>query len=802
MNNVSDEGIIVRFYQEVNSTIAECNSDLQKFTFSSYLKLFLKQRNLSKKSRFWDKLDWDKVDAFARNNSFSYSFDQKGLTISSKNLNEKYKIFELLCERIYNEDDIDDDVLYNAAFDYLSAYSAFADRLEKANVLRDSIVFSTPFLDYLRAGYICDEIKISKNCNEKKQNFYNNLVFYRFHSPIILENLCIGYDYLKRGRKSLNSILSFEKKNNISDIAFCVLKNMICDVASKKMERCIKNDIISNSNRFVSIYDNVPTPLRVKRSDLSGIEFVRPIRWMDKIRAFIERQNISETEKIYPPTIKIGIFGYVKVDEYVGVEKNFYSIDLDLLCSSLYSEFGKEYNFIFHIIVNKNDPYFKYAEFGDEDVLKYKPGCDIYCPNIEIDISKADYGKIFSPNPKGIRKYIKENEILLILDVPNLYSYEYRLIQKAYFPVNSDSEDPYREGYNGINFESILLSENIYDAPIHAFQSKLNVISLNADAYNDILHYQLRDDMIEVLRRYVLFEEKKTDMHILVSYKKSIEYSEIAKKNFARVERNNGKTFGLITARNADATSGNKLLVKKGKKNYIIFSLWNLIKNIDIDITKNKEFISFFYGNASISESETKYYQGKCCYDTMHIYLKMTWKNGFEQFNFEIFDEHDNRHKNNFINLNYIKSFLEKLFSLIFRDDNDLVLNCMRSSFYKTIYSQIEYLDDVVFFCLLQTRRWRIIKPTFEVALSEFVGKPKLSVNEPERWVQIRAIDKLQSSRFYDEQLQSIKRDFRCSGMADYVNEFFHDLYFICEKYHYTDTILYNNVIDVLNGIY
>lgn len=797
MNNKNCEGVIVRFYREVNSKIAECNSDLQKFTFSSYLKLFLKQRKISKESRFWDKLDWEKVDDFVRNNSFSYFYDKKSLINSSQNLNEKYKFFESLCERIYNENDVDDDVLYNAAFDYLSAYSSFADRLEKANVLRDSIVFSTPFLDYLRAGYIFDDIKIKKN-----YNYFNNFVFYRFLSPIILENLCIGYDYLKRGRKSLNNILSSEVKNSISDISFCVLKNMICDIASKKMERCNKNDIISNSNRFVSIYDNVPTPLRVKRNDLSGIEFVRPIRWMDKIRAYMERQN--ETENIRPLTIKISIFGYVKVDKYIklGAEKKFLSDDLDLLCSSLYSEYGNEFNFIFHIIVNENDPYFKYAEFDKNDIFKYEPDPDIYCPNIEIDISKADYGVIFSPNPKGIRNYIKENEILLILDVPNLYSYEYRLVQKAYFPVNSDSKDPYREGYNGINFESILLSENIYDAPIHAFQSKLNIIALNADAYNDILHYQLRDDMIAVLRRCVLCEEKKTDMHILVSYKKSIEYSEIAKKNFAREERNNGKTFGLITVRNTDAKSINKLLVNKGKKNYIIFSLWNLIKNIDIDITKNKEFIRFFYGNVSISDSETKYYQRKSCYDTMHIYLKMTWKNGFEQFNFEIFDEHDNQHKNNFINLNYIKSFLEKLFSLIFHDDNDLVLNCMRSSFYKTIYSQIEYLDDVVFFCLLQTRRWRIIKPTFEVALSEFVGKPKLSVNEPECWVQIRAIDKLQSSRFYDEQLQSIKRDFRYSGMEDYVNEFFHDLCFICEKYHYTDTILYNNVIDVLNGIY
>ncbi len=83
----------------------------------------------------------------------------------------------------------------------------------------------------------------------------------------------------------------------------------------------------------------------------------------------------------------------------------------------------------------------------------------------------------------------------------------------------------------------------------------------------------------------------------------------------------------------------------------------------------------------------------------------------------------------------------------------------------------------------------------------EFEERPKYVVNQPERWVQIRTINRLQSRRFLEAQFRDIERDFRYNGMMSYLDKFFHESRSICEKYDYTRSCFYGNVLDVLRSV-
>ncbi len=118
------------------------------------------------------------------------------------------------------------------------------------------------------------------------------------------------------------------------------------------------------------------------------------------------------------------------------------------------------------------------------------------------------------------------------------------------------------------------------------------------------------------------------------------------------------------------------------------------------------------------------------------------------------------------------------------------------------MYNQIEYLDDAVLFCLLKTRRWNVIAPKIEVTSSSFNERPKYSVNLLERYVQIKAINELQKSRFSGANFRNIERDFRYNKRSDYLAEFFDELKDICERYEYKNSNLYHNVMDIVDGTF
>lgn len=729
-------------------------------------------------SEFITNPEWDEIRIRLIDNSFRYNLAKFEFPELDYKFNE---LVQNSMEFYYAMNDrVSKDIQYGKlCLNYLQSYRDMMIAMNQYEMLNDDLCYTSNLLQSLTTGFDWSEKQLPKG---KKVRFLG------FYSPETWEKLCVFFKFL----------INHPLYNSPTDGG--TISKVFYDIIKEKFLHMFFEDIIISGERYIETYYNVGFSSLVNRNDLSSVEPIRPVRLVDKIRAYIENceeLGINLPVKDGKYEIDIAIIGYVKIDTSDGKSE-----ELEMLCSTLellYSDYNYVFNFT--IYVNENDPYFFNIKKSDTSV-KIETKSDI----INMSLEKCDYLTLFSPREfdytlPTICRVINQNKITLILDTPNLYTRDYYLLRNSSkdFP-GRDAYDNYVIDYNRLNFKGskILVSGYKY-APIHILTSKINMLALNEDSYDDTLKYKLNTPIIDYLRRYVEsreFNDVPRDVHIFISSKTSVRYSQYARKNFTRVERYNGKNFNLITLRSNTRKVTVNTYTRNAKKNYMVFSFWNFIKNIDYHILDKGGLFEY--------PDEKNFRQ--ICADSMGIYIKMEWENSLEMFKFSIDYDDDSQLTRDKKNKGLLRDLMNDIFKIIFSSNDDLFSECLRHAFSNTIYSQMEYLDDAVFYCIFCGKFPGKFEPNFNIEFESFSERPVMSVNQPIFWTVVKTIESLGAESLFSDQLLETRIEFRDNienykfeNNADSFEAILQSIMSICELYGYTDSCLYRNVLKTLS---
>ena len=694
----------------------------------------------------WDAIERDLFDSVFLSQSQKINIEDDFATLK-KNTKRLFDIFTDKREAANNS-------LRNVAVDYLSSYYALISTLKREDIIKDESIIYSSLLLSLMTGY-------------KNKTIEDGDFFYRFYSPVMIEKFVIIYDYI-------NSVYIPAKKERISkgqsDSNF---EKIYEDLLKEKIRRMFFMNVAINGDSQVVSHDNVLFPRISRRQSLSSVEMVKPIRWLSKIRALVDQKNQSKDKT---NNFDIAIIGYIKEEEIGDDDKEIYKELYDLYATiiQLYKNCREEERKSFNITVyiNESDFHFKSDDFTEKELnFPYDKLC-----KIKVVLKKVDYKRTFTP--KYIDNMFAEYDMVLMLDVPSLYLCNFKIVDdgRLIIPI-SDADNEYHQLLDMLDGESLILSHSYRKAPIHSLIAYMNILSVDSDLETSSLHYQINENILDSFEEKIKSDDCKCRfVHILLSSATSVAGSEWSyKKNVVREERYNGKTFRLITLKKGECDLITRFNGENKKKNWFTFSLWNMVRNIDIN------FINQIFKNVS----------AESYYMLMNTLIKLEFSSEFERFDitYKIYDKCNEESKK------VIERFINYVFEIILSNDNDIIKNCIRISFYNTIYSQIQCLDDAVFYCLFRTRNWTNINPAKKIERLEngaISSNAVLSLLQPERWTVVRAINEMQTDSVTSHQFYSLVNELNENGFS-YI-KLFEDIKQICEEYGYRKNLLYCNI--------
>lgn len=740
--NTIDDSFLKRYTDNLFSS----SVDLE-LSFDEYLFLFLKNNDAN--NSFFQIPDWRVIqEKFFES---VYLSDKKSISIISK----------LFCKL---DTDINDITKVITPFfierksstkvktfidNYLNTYYKLINTLLDFKIMQQEYFNNSLLRDQIITGYI-NNID-GEHCNN----------YYRFYSPVIIEKVRMTYDF------TMSFIKGYNKINKDDHEIISIFQHLYLEKVSRLF---FMNIIDKNKEQYIYSNDNVKYPILCNRKNISSIMMVKPIRWIDKIRAYVEEYS-DDARKYSGDTIKVMVVGYVKLE--IIDPKNVESKELNDLSRTL-CQLYPDIKFIFDIYYSKYDVYFnaleeKKIELGDK---------------VKFNISDEDYSNIFMPST--LREKIEEHDIILILDSPALYENEVYVQKDNNFIQRKYDELSYKQLYDDLDKESIILPLESRMAPIHRTIAKLNIIRLKRGEEGTSFHYILNTPLVSYVRDIMdqinaSVGNRRKDIHILYSSTNSVANSRFALENIAREERYKGKSFRLISfLAHAQNDPGKSLLyVRKGKNKdiYMTFSLWNIIKNMDITLIEDESLINKLGTNKNNIMTDLRF-----------VFVKMMCSPDFRNISYRI--SIDSRAKH--LDKTEIKILVDQLFNAILNYSDTTIGNCILYSFYNVIYSQIQTIDDAVFYCLFRTRNWEIIKPKINFEGEFDDSRPVLSVNQPHRWTVVRAINELQKESFSSEKNAKLIYELKRNNYD--ADELINNIYRVCERYGYVDSRLFYNI--------
>lgn len=741
------------FFIAAGKKITTCINKHIPLTFARYLSiLHEKGKKDLECAPFYLKPDWDKVEK----NFFDLVYCQKG---SYKAL---FNELRMACNKMVYSIEIREKNVREEIIDYLSAYFNLMSALFEDNIVFQEEVFSSSLCAQLLSGY-------SKNLYNESKTLYG------FYSPLIMEKILMIYDFTLRFAEDLQ---------NLPEQKYEVINKVFCDLYEEKVSKLFYENVIIQQTPCVCTQNNQLFPVIYQRKNLSSIVPIKPIRWIDKIRAYIEKESVEYTNQ----TIKILAIGYVRLD---GISENrLISKELDELAYVLSERYReKNIHFDFHIIVNKKD--FWYNSFFKKKHNSHKIAC--YDNFVTFHIQRRDYQKVFRVSQ--ICEYLKGNDIILFLDNPNLYENDLD-IERGYigFPVSST----YAKYYEQLDKTDCILTKKSSDAPIHHLISRINIIGIDRKEQASVFHYRLntpfmnflKDELKEIEKRQPENAKREIDVHLLYSSTNSVTNSSYALGDNAREEQYDGKEFRLISFYANNNTKPSFMEKSKNdKKSFVVFPLWSMLKNIDIHLLERNEKLRENL-KPNIDEKSLSW-------KLMNVFIKLGWSSNFHEFQYWI----DIRKKAQDLDKSYVRKMTEELLTAVLHHNQSAIGKCILQAFYNTIYSRICTIDDVVFYCLFRNRRWEVIQPQI-IDMGNFISEEKerkfFSINQPNRWTLVRAINTLQQPALLSDQYYTVAYELKNNGYT--ISKLLYDIREVCEEQGYTKCRLYDNVKSLIKG--
>lgn len=555
---------------------------------------------------------------------------------------------------------------------------------------------------------------------------------------------------------------------------------------------------------FVISFDNIEDELYATSFETVGsIEYIRPIRLFEKIYKYIEENKCNKEE-----TLKIAAIGYTYIDN-----NNCPEIE-ELLDYYKNSELFKErkikieIDWLYPSSVKRNG--------GGEQIRKEQQDC--YLLNfkyIDTSLSRSITEEI-----------INDYKLIFFLDIVDFYSDEFdfqRQSSMQQFAISLKNRS-YTEEFERLNLANDMYASNIFKNISRQWFLLSQETNVGYCKWGRSFKSYRYDHLCKLINE----KERKTGI-IYVSSDFSLRNELFVYTNALRKERYNSKEINIIKMHKQEPNNMKQMNFSNIDEILFTFTLWALVKNIDI--TFKDEFIEILENQNLISRdsrSEVKSHKIIKLLNLIKITLVFQIQditNIKTTVNWIFTDDARNvlddivpekmGNVNDFYTKVYemIQTSLKFIFEILFSKTSEAIYISLKNSIYDALYGKIISYEHAFVFSLIcndmlvlddfkvtriktiesfpfqfignQYKAGLINKQLLPVTPSFFNGKSFIEC--------ITKLTKYTATPSTRELLYSI-----CRRNNVDITDILKQIKEMCEKHNYTESVLYKNVNDMI----
>lgn len=556
---------------------------------------------------------------------------------------------------------------------------------------------------------------------------------------------------------------------------------------------------------FVISFDNIEDELYATSFETVGsIEYIRPIRLFEKIYKYIEENKCNEEEPL-----KIAVIGYTYAVNNCHEIKELIDYYYD---SELFRErkIKIEIDWLYPYYMEKN-------KADDQIIAEQQNHCSFNFKYINTSLSRSTTEKI-----------IENYKLIFFLDIVDFYSEHFdfqRQSSMQQFAISLKNRN-YAKEFERLNLANDLYASNI----IKNISRQWFLLSKETDVgyckWGRLFKSYRYDHLCKLINENE--NDRKTGI-IYVSSDFSLRNELFVYTNALRKERYNSKEINIIKMHKQDPNKMKQMSFSNMNKILFTFTLWTLIKNIDI--TFKDEFIEILENQNLISrDSCSKVESHKIIkllnlikitlvfqiQDITNIKTTVNWI--FTDDARKVLDEivpENTRIANDFYTKVYgmIQTSLKFIFEILFSKTSEAIYISLKNSIYDALYGKIISYEHAFVFSLIcndmlalddlkvnqitiiedfpfqfigdQYKDGLINKQLLPVTPSFYNGKSFIEC--------ITKLTKYTATPSTRELLYSI-----CRRNNVNITDVLKQIKEMCKKHNYTGSVLYKNVTDMI----
>lgn len=605
-------------------------------------------------------------------------------------------------------------------------------------------------------------------------------------------------------------------------------------IVSTNAIRSFSRFTIINGESYVVEYSRRYDSILCRNAEkVSSVDNVKPIRLLEKITSYIynyfEDANSSDTK-----AFKISVLGFCAYNDKDGnlkpseIEDLIYEIfswfedksrderEDNVLRNKKIDRIDIDYYLINSNIAGKTKKSLVYEYFDSKDETQNNKSHKCY-----LNIFTNDFDKY---NNKQLCEYIKESDVVFILDCPWLATEDFNI-------VNEGDLNSYAKWVNQVSYrndiDDSLQKQTFFDRS-HLFAS-INV-QFNRLAVDSVAKYGrvvrvLKDYLLKWLQQQIEFYKKNgiyKTVYVYNSSMRGMALSNYADYPIIREESYSNKRFNIMRFSTRDDKC---VSVSKDKKIYV--SLWNLVKYVDISfayIGIRDYFAEKLYKfiDAPLNEDKKLIIKRDIISIMRNIVFVVDYSN-FENDSFNLInvqlaygkpirDVFPNGSVTNCKETNDIIVFFEKIVTdIIFKNSKGLGDDSIRDAFERCLYNQAKTVEDLFFL-----HRYSDIRKRGNLLRINVNVNKENSVEENERVDSlVPNFDSFGDKRAYDKLFNYLDMprfpEYAVNSILNQTNEIFigdnaikhsiellHNMMYVCEISGYTESFLYCNLKEML----
>lgn len=414
----------------------------------------------------------------------------------------------------------------------------------------------------------------------KREQEYPRPAYYNFSflSPFAYDTIC----------KTIAGLRLLSQDVKLNDLLSGLRESIFWDSAQSAFKRYIYLD--GESHRLnLNRHDSSLTAFPVNK--LSSTEEIKPIRLFEKTASYIRSGLTGLTERAQDFEVKVCIIGHTEASQcgdesslmdYIASVLNWY----DKLSDELDGRKRPTLRFYVSNIISAGD-------WPAPNQERKNFTCTLEDHFAECVIERVDYESTFGLNTQLLKKRIKENDLIYLLDCPWLSTENFEIKQSGSLDMFCRELSDYcfdeKENTEAVKTHFVKHVHNFYKKSVfRVLDSQYNRLMASATTKSGEVVRVMRDYLFKRINRAVITAQKDCEeqegfkrkiVYVFTSENDGIKYSYLASYPLTRQEKYDGRSHTIIRFSNSVPQT---LEYRKNTGIEFQINLWSILKYISV----------------------------------------------------------------------------------------------------------------------------------------------------------------------------------------------------------------------------